>query len=216
MAAMGGSNEVFTLSKAAMEFGPFLFAIVFIVLVPPYAYATLRKSYSVSQHDPERGNLLREGRTYFRSAWVFGMLLVICAVSWWVYLQNFTLIVSKNYEILYTGYITGLTKDDAFRTVPPEEPPFFVQTKENDALVYRFYYFSPVPITQPLDLTAHVSYVNLLVAQDSSQSADGVKGRGEPQVEFTLVPNQTIYKFVTDNSNRFMIVPPNYNVTPNK
>src|ERR1700686_5260950 len=100
MALPQSPEDVLTLSKAAMQYGPFLFAMIFIVLVPPYAYQRLRGSYSVSQNDPERGSLLREGRTYFRSAWLFGMLLVICSITWWMYIQHFTIVGSNQYRIL--------------------------------------------------------------------------------------------------------------------
>src|SRR2546423_13104041 len=103
-------NQWFDLTKAASQFGPFLFAILYIIIVPPYS---LRKYRSVAQFPhPTAAQLavISDSRAYFRSSWIAGLILVFCSVAWWLYVQWYE--KAADYYVAYEGPIYGVNDAD--------------------------------------------------------------------------------------------------------
>ena len=68
------------LTNIAYQFGPFFFAVLFSLFITRSA----RKWYSAAADGTEDK---RTYRKYFDASWVFGMMLVITSVAWWVRTQ---------------------------------------------------------------------------------------------------------------------------------
>lgn len=85
------------MAQVAYDFGPFLFAILFITTITIFA----QQAY-VRETDPSRASALR---IYFFGSFVFGLILVTTCVSWWIYDR----ISSKSY--VYAVRIAGYDKD---------------------------------------------------------------------------------------------------------
>jgi hypothetical protein len=183
-------NQILSLTSAALQYGPFLFALLFIVLVPPYAHVVWRRSYQVAESDPGRSQLIDEGRRYFRYAWSFGMILVLFSVGWWIIIQIF--IITQSTKFAETGYVIGLKKEDNLRAFAKDDNVYLVPSWENDQLRYHFVYLSNSPPSG--EITLIVYYTNSLAA---------ASGQGVPQipVTFKLMPGKGQYQLVTDPSN---------------
>lgn len=69
----------------AFQFGPFLFALLFMLFITRTAKSWMceANARSPSADEVEKKTL----RTYFVSTYVFGLLLVVLSVSWWLYFQ---------------------------------------------------------------------------------------------------------------------------------
>jgi hypothetical protein len=183
------------LAKAALQYGPFLFAIIYILVVPPYAHVVWRRSLNATADIAERNKLLAESRLYFRSSWVFGICLVVCSIFWWMYTQQ---IDSATHA--YSGYITGLQPEDQLLSVSPDDNQYLVPANIDGSYQYRFVYVSTKRIGELVEL--HVSYVNNSVTPTP-------RGRGVPVllIPFKLKPGETHYKFISDPMGGAMVVP---------
>jgi len=187
------------LSQAALQYGPFLFAIVFIVFVPPYAHAIWRRSFAVANNAAGQDSLLGESRLYFRCSWMFGVLLVVCSVLWWAYTQQIEIARATQY-IAYPGYVTGLAPQDQLFSLSPDDNAYLVPANIDGNIQYRFVYLSHKRVDDIIDL--YVSYTNSKIATTSD-------GRGLPVllIPFKLKPGETHYKFVVDKNKGAMVVP---------
>jgi hypothetical protein len=183
------------LAKAALQYGPFLFAIIFILVVPPYAHAIWRRSFKATADADELSRLLRESRLYFRSSWLFGMFLVLCSILWWAYTQNLDLSTHA-----YAGFITGLHPEDQLLSISPDDNEYLVPANIDGNIQYRFVYVSPRRINDTIDL--RVSYVN-------NKATPAPEGKGVPTllILFKLKAGQPHYKFVVDPNSGAMVVP---------
>jgi hypothetical protein len=184
------------LASAALQYGPFLFAIIFVLIVPPYAHAIWRRSFAATKDPAELSGLLTEGRMYFRYSWLFGVFLVLCSILWWGYTQNL-----DRETHAYTGYITGLQAEDELLSITTDDNEYLVPANRDGIVGYRFVYLSPQKLTQTLDL--YVSYVNKAVPPPEG------KGTASLQILFKLKPDQRIYRFSTDHGA--MVTPIDWN-----
>jgi hypothetical protein len=185
------------LSKAALQYGPFLFAIIFIVFVPPYAHAIWRKSFAVANND----SLLKESRLYFRYSWMFGIFLVICSILWWAYTQQIGIESARSAQYTaYPGYVTGLAPEDQLLSLSPDDNEYLVPATIDGNIQYRFVYLAHKQLDDVIDL--YISYVN-------TKASPASNGKGSPVllIPFKLKPGETHYKFVVDKSKGAMVVP---------
>jgi hypothetical protein len=129
-----GFNTITALVKLAYDFGPFLFAVLFLLVVTRSAH---RYSYQVHARitppvtPPESAMY----RLYFLSSFWFGIVLVTASVVWWIYAGMVTHVV----EVVLRGAPAGLqiASDDAYQKVSYREIPGG-NTYESD------YYFAVV------------------------------------------------------------------------
>jgi hypothetical protein len=182
------------LASAALRYGPFLFAILFVLVVPPYAHAIWRRSFTATKDPAELNELLTEGRLYFRYSWLFGVFLVLCSILWWGYTQD----IDRSMHA-YTGTIIGLQTEDQLSSAAADDNDYLVPTPVGSQVQYRFVYLSPQRLTDPLDL--YVSYVN-----NAAPLADG-KGALSLLIVFKLKPDKKDYKFFIDPTKGAMIAP---------
>jgi hypothetical protein len=68
------------LSNVAYQFGPFFFAVLFTLVITRSA----RQWYAQPNLEPEQQAAFRN---YFYACWIFGMLLVVASVAWWIRTQ---------------------------------------------------------------------------------------------------------------------------------
>jgi hypothetical protein len=191
------AQSAINLSKAALQFGPFLFAILFIVVVPPYAHTIWRRSLSAANNTA----LLNESKWYFRSSWMFGMFLVLCSILWWGYTKQLDIISAREGQFTaYSGYVTGLAQEDQLLSASPEDNEYLVPANINGTIQYRFVYLSHKQLENIVSLT--ISYVNLRASAPSSG-----KGVAALFIPFKLKPGETHYEFVVDKEKGAMVVP---------
>jgi hypothetical protein len=195
------SGNPLELSQAAVQYGPFLFAIIFIVLVPPYAHVIWRKSLDVYAKNAAASALLSESRYYFRCSWIFGVFLVICSILWWVYAQQVAINRTTQF-IAYTGYVSGLAPEDQLLSVSPDDPQYLVPAQVDGNVQYRFVYLSQTPLDKFFDL--YVRYT-------TSKASVGPEGRVTLLIPFKLKAGETHYKFFTDKDKGAMVVPVSWN-----
>jgi hypothetical protein len=193
------TDSAINLSKAALQYGPFLFAILFIVFVPPYAHAIWRRSLNGATGGDAENSLLNESRLYFRYSWMFGFLLVACSILWWGYAEQIAIIRSTQY-IAYTGVVTGLSPEDQLLSINQDDNEYLVPGNMSGISLYRFVYLSHMSVDNPIDL--YISYLNTKIAPASLGN-----GYQALQIPLKFKPGKTNYKFVTDEIKGAMIVP---------
>lgn len=183
------------LAKAALQYGPFLFAIIFILIVPPYAHAIWRRSFAASIAGQDQNGLLAEGRLYFRSSWQFGVCLVVCSILWWMYTQS---VDSSTHA--YSGYISVPHQEDQLGSMSPDGNEYLVPTTIDGNVQYRFVYISPTKLNGTVDI--YISYTN-------TKAVAAATGQGVPSLPITikLTPGQTHYQLVGDTTHPAMVVP---------
>jgi len=92
-------TSIESFARASLEYGPFLFAILFNLVITRWAYkmynaAVTRVTPSASQEEKSTY------RTYFFAVVACGIVLVIASVTWWFYAQTF--------PYVYRGVIQSL------------------------------------------------------------------------------------------------------------
>jgi hypothetical protein len=194
------AQNTINLSKAALQYGPFLFAILYSVVVPPFAHTIWRRSLSAANN----AALLNDSKLYFRCSWMFGMFLVLCSILWWGYTKQLDIINAREGQFTaYSGYVTGLTQEDQLLSVSPEDNEYLVPANINGTIQYRFVYLSHKQLEEIVNLT--ISYVNLKASAPSSG-----KGVAALFIPFKLKPGETHYQFVVDKDKGAMVVPVNW------
>src|SRR3954451_21208609 len=109
-----GTNMVGALTKLASDYGPFLFAILFAVIIPVQAYRSYCDAIAkYPQPTDKESELIGQSELYFRSAWIAGFVLIAFSLGWWLYFNWDRLNTAhKGYLLSYEGEITGFTADD--------------------------------------------------------------------------------------------------------
>jgi hypothetical protein len=90
------TSSTIDLAQSAYNLGPFLFAILFVTTITLLA----QRAY-INAKDQKRTETFR---VYFYSSFIFGFLLVMACVSWWIYDR----ISVKSY--VYNVHIRGFDK----------------------------------------------------------------------------------------------------------
>src|ERR1700720_4643160 len=146
---MQADKDIVTnLTKLASDYGPFLFAILFTLIVPVRAYQNFRDS-TIRFPTPNefQCDLIRESETYFRSTWIAGFVLIAFSVGWWLYF-NFDkqVIVDEKYWISYEGDIGGVSTDDVLDSVP--NAPLYVWAVDQPYRHYQYIVLQHRPVSK--------------------------------------------------------------------
>ena len=93
-----------TVARMAEEFGPFLFAILFILFIPKIAHGYYKEA-NTRKRPPASQQERNTYRLYFISSVWCGVIVMALSIAWWVYAQSRG---SNVYQIA----ITRLGEDD--------------------------------------------------------------------------------------------------------
>ncbi len=175
-----------SLTKLASDYGPFLFAILFTLIVPVRAYQNFRDCASkfAEPTDSER-LLIRESELYFRSTWVAGFVLIAFSVGWWLYL-NWDVLhrTDKNYWITYEGEISGITSDDVLDA--QRDAHTYMWVVDYPYRHYQFLVLTQTPVSTPISIPLYWLSVQ--------QTAGHQSGYGPQYVSFQFDPKRTVYE----------------------
>lgn len=160
------------LSGVASEYGPFFFALLFILFVPVIGQAWFSKMLqSKVRPGLERQKALEVYQFYWMSGVVTGLILVIVSVGWWIYVErNYVLperpaalneLISQELSRrIFEGTIRGVSTDDMFiQDLGNPDYKLYPYVAETDRLrVVRFVViFSKEP---PKDLVVQFLYMS--------------------------------------------------------
>lgn len=135
------TNNTLDTVRSAYDFGPFLFAILFIT---PLTALALR--YYLKEQNPDRINTLK---IYFYSSFIFGLLLVTTSVTWWIYDR----VSSKSY--VYTVRIDGFDKDSvALMSSEAYYQELMINDRQPEAN-FVFIKRRPIPKGQAMEIDAY-------------------------------------------------------------
>jgi hypothetical protein len=140
--------EAFT--RLAAQYGPFLFAMLFIFVVTRTAHKYYQEC-NVRQQPPASEEERKTYRSYFRTSIWVGIALTALSVGWWIYVQ---MAGPSVYQIA----IVGLRSDESIlsqyfaKVVPRPTPPgadtladdFFIIAQDKPFRIgdkFQFYYF---------------------------------------------------------------------------
>lgn len=107
MDAQQWASAMRALAAIGFEYGPFFFAILFILVIPKSA-GKLYSSAKASSDDKFTY------RNYFYASWAFGMVLVVAAVLWWMRAQLIT-------HYAFTGAIVSLAPNQSMAPVADDQ-----------------------------------------------------------------------------------------------
>jgi hypothetical protein len=187
------TDIVAPLTKLASDYGPFLFAILFALVVPFRAY----QNYSdctgkYPQPTGEQCELIKQTELYFRSAWIAGFVLVAFSVAWWLYFNWDRLhVAQQGYRVSYEGEIRGVTADDKL-DVGLNSPVFL--SFNNSPPRYTFHVLTQAPISAPIPVQlVWVSEQQTAAQQSGYDGSQFVSFRFDPKTtEYQLKKNGTI------------------------
>jgi hypothetical protein len=95
------------------EFGPFFFAIFFSLVIA----RTARGWYANARTSGAGVEELATYRAYFRNSYIFGMVLVVASVAWWVVAQTIK-------HPVFAAVIVALNESESLAPVSEEESFF--------------------------------------------------------------------------------------------
>lgn len=152
--AANASETLEVLVRLAFEFGPFLFAILFMMVITRMAqkfYERVR-TRTTPQPSPEERTAYR---TFFVSSFVFGMLLVALSVGWWFYSH---LSDEHNYEIVivdlpHGGHLSSIQYDRVYRQEIRNE-----NNRRDGTVEYRLLIVSDEPYAPGEPIALRISY----------------------------------------------------------
>ena len=104
------TSAMSSLASIGYEYGPFFFAVLFILVIPRSA----GKLYSTAAAGSEDKFTYRN---YFYASWGFGMLLVASAVAWWAHAQE------SHYT--FTGQIVALNPNQSLAPVSNDQNTYY-------------------------------------------------------------------------------------------
>jgi hypothetical protein len=194
---MEGAN-ISRYADTALQYGPFFFAILFSMIVPPYALRELRRSKAIGR-GATQARVLHENALWFRASWILGALLVIASVVWWIYVRMNEIDRSERAHY-YQGVVSGLTPDDRIELTNSKDDIYFNYVTLPQMLgECRFVLVTQAMLTTPLDMS--VQYVNKRM---------GVGSSGDIHAALILMhidPSKTQYIFTKDENRGLLIVP---------
>jgi hypothetical protein len=179
------------MTKLASDYGPFLFAILFSLIVPVRAFQNFRDcTMKFPSPDATQTHLIHESETYFRSTWIAGFVLIALSVGWWLYLKLDTqTVVDGGYWISYEGEISGVSPDDILDSAPnghvyvwPVDQP------------YRHYQY--IVLQHPTESLQPISLYWL----SASKVANQTSGYDARAITFLLDPKKSVYALQRDGA----------------
>ncbi len=190
---MNKTGSVEHLTKLAFDYGPFLFAILFTLLVPARAmsgYRSLMAAYPAPSE--QQGRAIRESQVYFRCCWMAGFVLVAISVGWWVYQNWQTVKHDDTYSVTYTGVIYGVGDTDKLDGAS-DQPIYLIRTESGGDQFYKYILIVKRPLNGDQKLV--LRWIN-------AGQADGqASGLGGQTVMFDMRPDVISYEFKTDGGH---------------
>jgi hypothetical protein len=186
-----------SLTKLASDYGPFLFAILFTLIVPIRAYQNFRDcAAKFPEPTATEQCLVRESELYFRSTWIAGFVLIAFSVGWWLYL-NWDVLHHKDrsYWITYEGEISGVTPDDVLDA--QQNAHTYMWAVDYPYRHYQFLVLTHAPVSDPILIPIYWLSVQQMGGRQS--------GYGPHSVSFKFDPKQSVYQFKR-NGNGLTIV----------
>jgi hypothetical protein len=196
-------QEISVFTSLAHQYGPFLFAILFTLVVTRVA----NNFYSECRKDPRAGTAdIALYRMYFASSFVFSIVLVLAAVSWWFWTQKDTYVFRFAIDGLRHG--ESVESDDYFRRR---------WKSDNDDPKYEFVVVQDKPFAPGKTFS-----VNYFRRSNSPPSADGlispepplrlkVPYNGEPEAKYAVNENGevTVVSVPSQNAPSLATIPGN-------
>jgi hypothetical protein len=177
-----------SLTKLASDYGPFLFAILFALIVPVRTYQNFRDCTTKFPAPNEfQRDLIRESEMYFRYTWIAGFVLIAFSVAWWLYLNyDIQRLRDSHYYVRYNAVISNVSANDELDISDQDAYLYFVNTP------YPHYQFvllrqNPVSSVEPFVL-------NWL----DRRQAPGQSGLGGQFVTLVFDPKQQNYTLRRD------------------
>jgi len=175
-----------SMTRLASDYGPFLFAILFSLIVPVRAFQNFRDcTMKFPAPDATQSLLIHESETYFRSTWIAGFVLIAFSVGWWLYL-NFDkrIVADSDYWVSYEGEISGVSTDDVLDSAPNGH--VYVWAVDQP---YRHYQY--IVLQHPDDALQPISLYWLSASKAVSQGSGGYVG--VIPVTFVIDPKKSVY-----------------------
>ncbi len=198
-------SDVYSFAKWAFELGPFFFAILFVLIVPPYARRGWKQDLLLRQEgkgDRDVEEILVADREYFRQSWRLGFVLVAISVAWWISLRIYDVIKANRYVVAYEGFVHGVQDEDFLNPLNPGSVNLYLaQMYVTGIRQYRFVALLSEPAKT--DVPIVVGYLNKR-ATDTVATAGGTNYL---PLKLLLKPGERDYWFVTDPSKGARIVP---------
>jgi hypothetical protein len=160
------SGQVDVLERLVMlasQYGPFLFAMLYTILVPYVGqrwFASTLKSTSIGNEDREKA--IKLYAFYWISGVILGLVLVILSAIWWIYVQlYYSLPQSQQQNIsneislhVYTGVIQNVNSHDMFFESDDPEYKIYLAPVQSDPTLMRFAIIFQVvpPANHPINL----------------------------------------------------------------
>lgn len=173
-----------SMTKLASDYGPFLFAILFSLIVPLRAFQNFRDcTMKFPSPDATQSMLIHESETYFRSTWIAGFVLIAFSVGWWLYLHfDQRVVIDNNYWVSYEGEISGVSTDDVLDSAPNGH--VYVWAVDQP---YRHYQY--IVLQHPEEALGPISLLWLSASKANQQN----QGYDVLSVPFVLDPKKTAY-----------------------
>ena len=181
-----------SMTKLASDYGPFLFAILFSLIVPVRAFQNFREcTAKFPSPDATQSHLIHESETYFRSTWIAGFVLIALSVGWWLYL-NFDkqLVADGAYWVSYEGEISGVSSDDILDSAPNDHVYIWAIDQP-----YRHYQY--IVLQHPTESLQPISLYWLSASKVAHQES----GYDVLPVTFVLDPNKSVYALRREGTN---------------
>src|SRR5215471_9037877 len=156
------------MTKLAAEYGPFLFAILFSLVVPIRAFQNFRDcTVKFPSPDATQSCLIHQSETYFRSTWIAGFVLIAFSVAWWLY-QNYDnrVLARHAYWISYEGEISGVSADDVLNSIPTDEHIYIW------AVDHPFHHYQYVVLQHPGEVIPPISLLWLSASKAHGNGYD--------------------------------------------
>jgi hypothetical protein len=164
-----------SVTRLAQQYGPFLFAMLFIFVVTRTAHKYYLES-NTRQQPPASEEEKTTYRSYFRtSVWV-GIALTLLSIGWWIYVQ-------MQGPSIYQIAIVGLQPDESvlsqyyFKTVPRPTIPGAVAPHDDYFIVAQD---QPIKIGDTFDFYYFKTPPTQAVATPGGQPAEAVGITGTP------------------------------------
>jgi len=218
---VSATDSIGRLTAWAAQYGPFLFAVLFVALVPILGQAWFKK---ILQTKIAGGAKVREAtiqvyKFYWISGVVFGLLLVAVTVAWWMFVQlNYVLPYSKEQfdkqvsaefsKRVFEGVIQGADDDDIFLAGATKKYTIYLYPVRNTApmqLLFAVLLSEGPSVNEPVELQYMTkrSYESL--------RASGANGFLPEVLKFCLSKDRPALRFVKEEGRTPYLIGQNEN-----